>query len=172
MRLMLPIICSMEVYSCSSIQCVTSSLSALTYCGPRFKSAETSWTALAPDMRAWMASRPVWTPPVAPSDGTPIAGDGSDPDAAHLKVLYAITPVDDHNTLDFWAVCRDFALGDESVDTGIAEMNRAVVLQDVVALNLIEERLGDDWAPVEVSLKIDTGGLAGRRVLAEMVAAE
>ena len=108
---------------------------------------------------------------VAPS-GTPIAGDGSDPDAAHLKVLYAITPVDDHNTLDFWAVCRDFALGDESVDTGIAEMNRAVVLQDVVALNVIEERLGDDWAPVEVSLKIDTGGLAGRRVLAEMVAAE
>jgi phenylpropionate dioxygenase-like ring-hydroxylating dioxygenase large terminal subunit len=108
---------------------------------------------------------------VAPS-GVPVGADGSDPDAAHLKVLYAITPVDDHHTLDFWAVCRDFALDDASVDTGLAEMNRAVVMQDVEALNLIEERLGDDWSPVEVSLKIDTGGLAGRRVLAEMIAAE
>ena len=108
---------------------------------------------------------------VAPS-GTPVGADGSDRDAAHLEVLYAITPVDDHSTLDFWAVSRDFALDDPSVDAGIAAMNRAVVLQDVVALNLIEERLGDEWTPAEVSLRIDTGGLAGRRVLAEMIAAE
>ena len=46
------------------------------------------------------------------------------------------------------------------LDTFIAESNRAVVLQDVDALNLIEARLGDTWDPPEVSLKIDTGGLA------------
>jgi vanillate O-demethylase monooxygenase subunit len=103
---------------------------------------------------------------VAPS-GTPAEGDDSD--AAHLKVLYAITPVDDHHTLDFWAVARDFAVGDSSVDAKIADMNRAVVLQDVDALTLIEQRLGDDWTPPEVSLKIDTGGLAGRRVLADLI---
>ena len=108
---------------------------------------------------------------VAPS-GTHIHPDGSDPDAAHLKVLYAITPMDDHNTWDFWAVCRDFSIGDADVDSVIAEMNRAVVLQDVVALTLIEERLGNQWEPAEVSLKIDTGGLAGRRVLAEMISGE
>jgi vanillate O-demethylase monooxygenase subunit len=104
---------------------------------------------------------------VAPS-GTP--ADGDDNEAAHLKVLYAITPVDDHSTLDFWAVCRDFAIDDASVDHVLAEMNRAVVLQDVVALSLIEQRLGQDWSPPEVSLKIDTGGLAARRLLAAMTA--
>jgi len=104
---------------------------------------------------------------VAPS-GTGPALDGSDRDAVHVKVLYAITPVDAHNTLDFWAVCRDFAIDDESIDAVIAEMNRTVVLQDVVALSMIEQRLGDDWSPPEVSLKIDAGGLAARRMLADM----
>ncbi len=103
---------------------------------------------------------------MAPS-GAEVATDGTDPDA-HLKVLYAITPVDDHHTLDFWAVCRDFAIDDADIDASIAEMNRAVVLQDVVALSMIEDRLGDDWEPVEFSLKIDTGGLAARRMLARM----
>ena len=79
-----------------------------------------------------------------------------------MKVLYAITPIDDHRTMDFWAVCRDFGIGDADLDTFIAESNRAVVLQDVEALNLIEARLGDTWEPAEVSLKIDTGGLAAR----------
>jgi len=74
--------------------------------------------------------------------------------------------------MDFWAVCRDFAIHDTELDGFIAQSNRAVVLQDVNALNLIETRLGDTWDPVEVSLKIDTGGLAARRVLREMVASE
>lgn len=106
---------------------------------------------------------------VAPHAAHP-ASDGTDAGAAHLKVLYAITPVDDHNTLDFWAVCRDFAIDDADVDRSLAEMNRAVVLQDVAALSLIEERLGDEWAPPEVSLKIDAGALAARRMLAELTA--
>ena len=59
-----------------------------------------------------------------------------------------------------------------TLDSFIAQSNRAVVLQDVDALNLIEARLGDTWAPVEVSLKIDTGALAARRVLHEMIASE
>lgn len=108
---------------------------------------------------------------VAPAGAEP-RDDGSDPEAAHVKVLYAITPVDDRHTLDFWAVARDFALDDESVDARIAEMNRAVVLQDVDALNLIEQRLGDDWSPPEISFKIDTGGLAARRVLADLIRSE
>jgi vanillate O-demethylase monooxygenase subunit len=108
---------------------------------------------------------------VAPAGSTP-DGEREDPAAAHLEVLYAITPIDDHRTMDFWAVCRDFAVDDAGVDTFIASSNRAVVLQDVEALNLIEDRLGDDWEPDEVSLKIDTGGLAARRVLQRLLAAE
>ena len=105
---------------------------------------------------------------VAPAGVAP-AADGSDVAAAHVKVLYAITPVDDHNTLDFWAVCRDFAVDDAAIGDFIGTMNREVVLQDVRALSLIEQRLGDDWSPPEVSLKIDAGGLSARRVLADLL---
>jgi len=103
------------------------------------------------------------------SAGVEPNADGTDPDAAHVKVLYGITPVDDHATLDFWAVARDFSIDDTEVDAFLARMNREVVLQDVAALELIEQRLGDDWNPPEVSFKIDTGGLAARRVLAALI---
>ena len=105
---------------------------------------------------------------VAPAGGDAGAGLG----AAHVEVMYAITPVDEHRTLDFWAVSRDFAVGDGEVDAYLAKMNREVVLQDVAALNLIEERLGDAVDQPEVSFKIDTGGLAARRVNADLVARE
>lgn len=112
---------------------------------------------------------------VAPAGRQPDS-DGADPDAAHLKVLYAITPADEGHTLDFWAVCRDFAVGDEHVSEILAKMNRTVVLQDVAALDLLQERTDEERAAggdlAEVSFKIDTGGLTGRRVLDELVAAE
>jgi phenylpropionate dioxygenase-like ring-hydroxylating dioxygenase large terminal subunit len=106
---------------------------------------------------------------VAPSGSSP-GPDGEDPGAALVEVMYAITPVDDHNTMDFWAVSRNFGLDDGDMSNFFSKMNREVVLQDVEALELIESRLGDEWQPVEVSFKIDTGGLAGRRVLAAMTA--
>jgi hypothetical protein len=112
---------------------------------------------------------------VAPKGSEP-AADGSDPEAAHVKVLYAITPADEDHTLDFWAVCRDFAVGDAKTDEFLESMNRTVVLQDVAALGLLHERLVEARAAGaevgEVSFKIDTGGLTGRRVLAELVTAE
>lgn len=104
--------------------------------------------------------------------GTEPAADGTDAGAAHVEVMYAITPVDEHRTLDFWAVSRDFAVGDSQVDAFLEKMNREVVLQDVAALALIEERLGDAESHPEVSFKIDTGGLAARRVNAELLALE
>jgi len=112
---------------------------------------------------------------VAPNGSEP-AADGSDPAGAHVIVLYAITPVDEDNTLDFWAVCRDFGVGDVETDAFLEKMNRTVVLQDVEALDLLHARLVEARAngsdPGEVSFKIDTGGLAGRRVLADLVSAE
>ncbi len=91
--------------------------------------------------------------------------DGSDPDAAHLKVLYGITPVDEHTTMDFWALARDFAVGDTEVDAYLASMNREVILQDVRALDVLEQRLRSEAVSPEVSLKIDTGALAARRMI-------
>ena len=93
-------------------------------------------------------------------------------DGAHLKVLYGITPIDANNTMDFWGLCRDFAIDDHDVSEFLARMNREVVLQDVVALALLETRLAQDGLHSEVSFKIDAGGLAARRMLAEQVANE
>ncbi|MEQ4717409.1 aromatic ring-hydroxylating dioxygenase subunit alpha [Nonomuraea sp. B19D2] len=95
--------------------------------------------------------------------------DGSDPGAFHVEVVYAITPETEHTTHDFWAVARDFALDDQGVSDFLAEQNRTVVLQDVAALDVLEQVI--DTEPPgyqELSINIDTGGLAARRLLAEL----
>ena len=56
---------------------------------------------------------------IAPVGVLPSA-DGSDPDAFHVEVVYAITPETEHTTHDFWAVARDFALDDEGVSEFLA----------------------------------------------------
>lgn len=95
--------------------------------------------------------------------------DGSDPDAFHVEVVYAITPETEHSTHDFWAVARDFALDDEEVSDFLAESNRTVVLQDVEALDVLEQVIaGEPERYQELSINIDTGGLAARRLLKRM----
>jgi phenylpropionate dioxygenase-like ring-hydroxylating dioxygenase large terminal subunit len=96
--------------------------------------------------------------------------DGADPDAFHLEVVYAITPETEHSTHDFWAVARDFALDDTGVSDFLRDSNRNVVLQDVAALDALERYLvteSDGFQ--ELSVNIDTGGLAARRILRRMV---
>jgi vanillate O-demethylase monooxygenase subunit len=104
---------------------------------------------------------------IAPAGVAP-GPNGEDDGACHLKVLYAITPIDETHTLDFWAVCRDFAADDGGVDQFLAAMNRTVVLQDVEALNAMQVRFESDHDESEVSFKIDTGGLAARRILTKL----
>jgi phenylpropionate dioxygenase-like ring-hydroxylating dioxygenase large terminal subunit len=97
--------------------------------------------------------------------------DGTDPDAFHVEVVYAITPETEHSTHDFWAVARDFALGDQGVSDFLAEQNRTVVLQDVEALDVLERVIATEPPGYqELSINIDTGGLAARRMLARMLA--
>jgi phenylpropionate dioxygenase-like ring-hydroxylating dioxygenase large terminal subunit len=104
---------------------------------------------------------------VAPAGVDP-GPDGADPRAAHLKVLYGITPSTAGTTLDFWALCRDFARDSAEVDQQMAAMQTTVVLQDVEALEALEARLAEESEPAEVSLKIDSGGLAARRLIAAL----
>jgi vanillate O-demethylase monooxygenase subunit len=106
---------------------------------------------------------------IAPSGVLPPEG-GADDQAFHVEVVYAITPSTEHETYDFWMVARDFALEDEEVSRFLATNNRTVVMQDVVALNLLEvvvEVEKDHYQ--ELSINIDTGGLAARRILARQI---
>ena len=109
---------------------------------------------------------------VAPSGVLP-QPDGTDPDGFHVEVVYAITPSTETSTYDFWAVARDFALGDEAVSAFLHDGNRTVVLQDVAALNTLEQVIAAEPPGLqELSINIDTGGLAARRMLARMAAGE
>jgi phenylpropionate dioxygenase-like ring-hydroxylating dioxygenase large terminal subunit len=102
---------------------------------------------------------------VAPVGSVP-AADGSDPDAFHVEVVYAITPETEHSTHDFWCVARDFALDDADVSAFLAESNRTVVLHDVEALNVLEQVIATEPAGYqELSIGIDAGGLAARRMI-------
>ncbi|MCC5575664.1 aromatic ring-hydroxylating dioxygenase subunit alpha [Microtetraspora sp. AC03309] len=108
---------------------------------------------------------------IAPVGVLPNA-DGSDPDGFHVEIVYAITPETENSTHDFWAVARDFALGDQEVSDFLAENNRTVVMQDVVALNLLEKVIATEPEGYqELSINIDTGGLAARRILTRMAEA-
>jgi phenylpropionate dioxygenase-like ring-hydroxylating dioxygenase large terminal subunit len=97
--------------------------------------------------------------------------DGSDPDAFHVEVVYAITPETEHSTHDFWMVARDFALEDQEVSDFLWENNRTVVLQDVTALDVLEQVIADEPDGYqELSINIDTGALAARRLMANLAA--
>ncbi|MBP2703952.1 aromatic ring-hydroxylating dioxygenase subunit alpha [Microbispora sp. RL4-1S] len=96
--------------------------------------------------------------------------DGTDPGAFHVEVVYAMTPETDTSTHNFWAVARDFAQEDQSVSDFLAEQNRTVVLQDVAALNALEKSIAaEPEGYQELSINIDTGGLAARRMLAKLI---
>lgn len=101
-----------------------------------------------------------------------IAPTGADAGAFHAEIVYAITPETETTTLDFWMVARDFALDDEGVSQYLAASNHTVVMQDVVALNALEKVIAaEPDGYQELSINIDTGGLAARRLLAKLTGA-
>ena len=95
--------------------------------------------------------------------------DGTDPEGFHVEVVYAITPSTQNTTYDFWMVARDFALDDDGVSQFLRDSNRTVVLQDVTALDLLEQVIASEpEGTQELSINIDTGGLAARRLIARL----
>jgi len=95
--------------------------------------------------------------------------DGADPDAFHTEITYAITPETDNSVLDFWMVSRDFAKDDEDVTEYMYKNNHTVVMQDVDALNILEVVIeGEPEGFQELSINIDAGGLAARKMLKKM----
>ncbi|WP_341720110.1 aromatic ring-hydroxylating dioxygenase subunit alpha [Micromonospora sp. FIMYZ51] len=106
---------------------------------------------------------------IAPQGVYPPA-EGPDSDAFHAEIVYAITPSTEHTTYDFWAVARDFAIDDESVSEYLHNSNHTVVMQDVTALNILEQVIASEPEKYqELSINIDTGGLAARRLLARLI---
>ncbi|MFZ3573589.1 Rieske 2Fe-2S domain-containing protein [Streptomyces sp. BH097] len=100
-----------------------------------------------------------------------ISPSGQETPAFRTEITYAITPSSPGKVYDFWAVSRNFATEDEEVTTFLRDFNHKVVMQDVDALNLLQRTL--DTEPEgyqELSINIDTGGLAARRILGKLAA--
>jgi vanillate O-demethylase monooxygenase subunit len=87
------------------------------------------------------------------------------------EITYAITPSAPGKVYDFWAVSRNFARDDDEVTEFLRDFNHQVVMQDVVALNILERALAaEPEGYQELSIGIDAGGLAARRILARLAA--
>lgn len=100
-----------------------------------------------------------------------ISPSGAESPVFCTEITYAITPSAPGKVYDFWAVSRDFAVDDDEVTTFLRDFNHTVVMQDVDALNLLQRSLDTEPAGYqELSINIDTGGLAARRILAKLAA--
>ena len=88
-----------------------------------------------------------------------------------MKIFYGLTPATETQVYDFWALSRDFCVGDGEIDEFLIKMQTNVVQEDVDALNILQIRAAGIPEVTEVSVKIDKGGLAARRVLQSMVEA-
>lgn len=101
-----------------------------------------------------------------------ISPAGTDAPMFRTEITYAITPSAPGKVYDFWAVSRDFAVHDDEVTRFLRDFNHTVVMQDVEALNLLQRSLDAEPAGYqELSINIDTGGLAARRILAKLATA-
>ncbi len=100
--------------------------------------------------------------------GEPPLPDGSDAHAFHMKIFYGLTPSTETSVYDFWALSRDFCVGDDAVDRFLEKMQVAVVQEDVDALNILQQRINEGQELTEVSVKIDRGGLVARHMLAQL----
>jgi vanillate O-demethylase monooxygenase subunit len=100
------------------------------------------------------------------------AGGGEDV-ANHHRAIHMVTPETATTAHYFWAFTRTYARDEDWVDDALRESIRQVFLQDVDAIEAQEEMIATD-APdaVEVSVKLDAGGLHGRRLLQTLVDAE
>ena len=104
--------------------------------------------------------------------GQPPLPDGTDDHAFHMKIIYGLTPSSEGKVYDFWALARDFSVGESDIDVFLDKMQTTVVQEDVDALNILQSRIEERREISEVSVKIDRGGLAARRMLASMTEAE
>jgi vanillate O-demethylase monooxygenase subunit len=104
---------------------------------------------------------------LAPEEQPPLP-DGTDDHAFHMKIFYGLTPSTETTVYDFWALARDFCVDDDEIDRLLEKMQTGVVQEDVDALTILQRRAEGTLEINEVSIKIDRGGLAARRMLVAM----
>jgi phenylpropionate dioxygenase-like ring-hydroxylating dioxygenase large terminal subunit len=105
------------------------------------------------------------------------AGEPGTPEEAltSLPSLHAFTPQDRTSTHYFWAVGRDFRLGDADFSAGArAAFLAAFELEDAPIIAAQQKLMGegDFWDMGLIHLAGDAGGIGARRTLQRLIAAE
>ena len=102
-----------------------------------------------------------------------VAPGGERKDGYLLEVLNAITPQTEDTAWYFYAFCRNFAVGDEGINTLLRENLGGVLDEDDAALALQQERMATRPESLpDVLIAQDAGVAKARRVMAKMLAAE
>lgn len=94
------------------------------------------------------------------------------PGAFHTRVVYALTPQDARSTHYFFAIGRDFAQHDRALDEVRRKSQYELIAEDAEALELLQRTIDAEGPSPEVSIKIDTGALAARRLIRRRVEAD
>jgi phenylpropionate dioxygenase-like ring-hydroxylating dioxygenase large terminal subunit len=103
---------------------------------------------------------------------TRVAAAGDSGPGFRTKIVHGLTPETAHTAHDFWWIVRDIDRNDTANDVATIERQTAVLQEDIVALEALEESLTANRTMSEVSIGIDRGGLLSRRVLASLANAE
>lgn len=99
----------------------------------------------------------------APLDDPPFGNE-----AFRIRVFYAITPGGANITHFRFAMARDFGHDDDELSLLFERSQYDLIAEDARALEILQRGIDDQGWPTEVSIRIDSGGLASRRVLKQM----
>lgn len=94
--------------------------------------------------------------------------------ASVTRVLHLLTPETAHSTHYFWAMCRNYRIGERSLDPQIKAGLDRTFDEDRVVLELQERRLREEGYPAipVAAIKVDEAPVRARRLLAAMTARE
>lgn len=96
--------------------------------------------------------------------GTPV-GSSEDADSYRSRVVYGVTPCDGASTHYFFAIGRNRDLGDPSVTAATCKRQYDLIAEDAAAVEAVQAMNDAEGMASEVSVKVDTGALAARRLL-------
>jgi vanillate O-demethylase monooxygenase subunit len=115
-----------------------------------------------------------YTPPCLYVLHSRVAAAGDRGRGFNSKVIYCITPETERTMHNFFAICREPQTADDRQRPLTNQRN--TVVEDTLALELLERTLSEDEAEgqavPEVSIGIDRGGLIGRRMIADLLRLE
>lgn len=98
--------------------------------------------------------------------------DCQGPALGHMNYSHGVTPEAEGSTHYFIMVSRNFRVGDAAFTAQMAAQNKAVVDQDIDALEAIERVLSSRDLPREISMGSDGGALRARREIITLINSE